>query len=320
MLSATSPAERGRKARHNVRKLLEQIAPVHAPGELCREPPRTCAVQNLTPSSYCAAVERALEYIAAGDIYQINLAQRFTVPWKLSPETLYWRLRQQSPAEYGAFLGSGLVGNGQALCSISPELFLRLRGDEVVTRPIKGTRPRGANSVEDAAARRELETSPKERAELTMIVDLERNDLGRVCDYGSVRVISAGEIEELPTLLHRVATVSGRLHPRRGRASLLQAAFPGGSVTGAPKLRAMQIIRELEPLPRGPYCGAIGWLGLDGDMELSIAIRTALCDGPRRVAHYYAGSGIVADSDPRREYEETLHKAAAFFRAANATL
>ncbi len=162
--------------------------------------------------------------------------------------------------------------------------------------------------------------SEKERAELNMIVDLERNDLGRVCEYGSVRVISPGRVQQLPTLFHRVATVSGRVRPGSTIGDILRATFPGGSITGAPKHRAMQIIRELEPGPRGPYCGAIGWIGFDGAMELNIAIRTAVCDGRQRQAHYHAGSGIVSDSDPEAEYQETLHKAAAFFRATNATL
>ena len=275
------------------------------------------AHSNFSRAGYEAAVERALEYIAAGDIYQINIAQRFSVPWDLPPEVLYASLRRESPAAYGAFLGAELVGRNQTLCSISPELFLSLRGNEVITRPIKGTRPLGGTEEQSAVARRDLESSVKEIAELNMIVDLERNDLGLVCDYGSVRVLSSGEIEKLPTLFHRVATVTGRLHSRYSGADLLAAAFPGGSVTGAPKIRAMRIIEELEPSSRGPYCGAIGWIGLDGDLDLSIAIRTALYDGNQRIAHYFAGSGIVADSKPAQEYEETLYKAAAFFRATS---
>ena len=320
-----------RRALLRIAQLVEQIAPSRiapvqdaplkqvGPDLSC--PPLRRAISSSTPHGYREAVRRALEYIAAGDIYQVNLAQRFTIPWELPPEVLYGRLRAQSPAEYGAFLGGALVGNGQALGSVSPELFLRLRSGVVETRPIKGTRPRGSpGGPDDATARRELEESAKERAELNMIVDLERNDLGRVCEYGSVRVVTPGEIQELPTLFHRVATVKGKLYHRFGALDLIKAAFPGGSVTGAPKLRAMEIIAELEPVPRGPYCGAIGWLGLDGDMDLSIAIRTALCDSRRGLAHYHAGSGIVADSDPVREFDETLHKAAAFFRATNAVL
>jgi anthranilate/para-aminobenzoate synthase component I len=258
-----------------------------------------------------------LEYISAGDIYQLNLSQRFSAPWVHSEAALFTRMRHQSPAEFSAFIGSSLH-RGSAVLSISPELFLRVRGRQVLTRPIKGTRPRAASAAGDETAARELAGNAKERAELNMIIDLERNDLGRVCDYGSVEVLSEGDIETLPTLLHRVASIRGRLHESCSSADLLQAAFPGGSITGAPKLRAMQIISELEDVPRGPYCGAIGWIGVNGDMELSIAIRTAVLDVKAQLAHYHAGAGIVADSNPRSEYEETLHKAAAFFRAVNA--
>lgn len=269
-------------------------------------------VSNFTKDRYLSAVRRALDYIAAGDIYQVNLSQRFEAPWNASAGELYQRLRQASPARYGAFAN---LGDGRALCSISPELFLSMRSREVLTRPIKGTRPRGATPDEDARLAAELEASAKERAELTMIVDLERNDLGRVCDYGSVRVVTTGELEKHPTVFHRVAAVAGRLHHRCGVRELLRATFPGGSVTGAPKIRAMQIIEELEPTRRGPYCGAIGWIGSDGDLELNLSIRTALIDENAQRAWYQAGGGIVADSDPEKEYEETLAKAAAFFKA-----
>lgn len=278
------------------------------------------AISDFTNSEYENAVKRALEYIRAGDIYQVNLSQRLTVPWEFSPAELYLRLRRATPSQFGAYFGSGLLGSDFALCSVSPELFLRRRGSSLITRPIKGTRPRTGSRDADARAKAELSQNAKERAELNMIVDLERNDLGRVCEYNSVRVVSTGEIEELPTLFHRVATIEGQIRADCSLPELLEAMFPGGSVTGAPKIRAMQIIEELEHSPRGPYCGAIGWIGLNGDLELSIAIRTALYDGAAKQVHYHAGSGIVADSDPRQEYEETLHKAAAFLRATNATL
>ncbi|MFH0940212.1 MAG: anthranilate synthase component I family protein [Planctomycetota bacterium] len=312
-----SPAELSAR----IEQLMAEIETFcRRPQHVFPRPPRRQATASMSRERYESNVTRALEYIAAGDIYQINLALRFSVPWDLSPAALYWWLRAISPAAFGAFLGADLAGSGSALCSISPELFLRVRGNEVSTRPIKGTRPRGLTQRDILAARRELETNAKERAELNMIVDLERNDLGRVCAYDSVRVSSAGQIEELPTLLHRVATVTGQLNPRHSRARLISAMFPGGSITGAPKIRAMQIIDELESTPRGPYCGVIGWLGVDGNLDLSIAIRTALYDGAQRVAYYHAGSGIVADSDPAAEYDETLQKAAAFLRATNATL
>ena len=320
-LSATSEDQREYECRNRIKLLVEQIAPMQdTTRTLYPAPQKRICVSNCKRSEYEQKARRALEYIRSGDVYQINLAQRLRVPWESSPELLYLRLRQESPAKYGAFLGSGLVAAGKSICSISPELYLQVNGREVLSRPIKGTRPRGIDSIADSSACKDLDNSSKERAELNMIVDLVRNDLGRVCEYASVSVLSAGEIEELPTLLHRVATIKGRLKPGCSAASLLRATFPGGSVTGAPKIRAMQIIDELEASPRGPYCGAIGWLGLDGNMELSIAIRTALCDASECCAYYHAGSGIVADSSPQLEYEETLHKAAAFFRATNSVL
>src|SRR5262249_36764623 len=177
-------------------------------------------------------------------------------------------------ASFAAHLSGGTAARGWAVLSSSPELFLDLRGRRIVTRPIKGTRPRGASAAEDAAARDELASSAKDAAELAMIVDLERNDLGRVCRYGSVQVEDGGSIETLPTVFHRVATVSGELRPECDAIDLLRATFPGGSITGAPKVRAMQIIDELEKSPRGPYCGAIGYIGFSGDMMLNLAIRT----------------------------------------------
>ena len=264
---------------------------------------------------YLWAIQCALNYIEAGDIYQINISKKFSVPWRHASAQLYIRMRAKSPAAFGAYLGPGLTVDGKVICCISPELFLHVTGNTVLTRPIKGTRALGATALETAAARDELESNSKERAELNMIVDLERNDLGRVCDFGSVRVDSPGEIEALPTLLHRTATVSGRLRPGTTMGELLEATFPGGSVTGAPKIRAMQLIPQLESQSRGAYCGAIGWAGLNGGLELNIAIRTAVVDTINGMAHYYAGSGIVADSDPAREFEETLLKAAPFFQA-----
>jgi len=241
--------------------------------------------------------------------------------WPGSAEDFYIALRAQSPAQFGAFIGAPLLKSGSgAIASISPELLLRTRGTKVETRPIKGTRPRPANPEDAARFEQELLHSEKERAELNMIVDLERNDLGRVCEFGSVHVRSAGEIEALPTLFHRVATVEGILKSGTRVTDLMKAIFPGGSITGAPKLRAMQIIRELEPVPRGAYCGAIGWMNIHGDMELNLAIRTAVCDTAAQTVRYHAGSGIVADSDPAKEYEETLQKSAAFLRAVQGTL
>ena len=272
---------------------------------------------NFTRPAYCRAVERALEYIRAGHIYQVNLSQRFTAPMRGDVESLYDRLRAANPAPFAAFLDAGDF----QIVSASPERFLQFDPvtRRVETRPIKGTRRRGATPAEDEQLKAELIASEKDAAELVMIVDLERNDLGRVCDYGSVRVpdpstrFASGHglrrVEAYPTVWHTVATVEGRLRPAASRADLLRATFPGGSITGAPKIRSMQIIEELEALRRHVYCGAIGYLGFDGRMDLNIAIRTITVANGQ--AYFHAGGGIVADSDPEAEYEETLHKARA---------
>ena len=222
---------------------------------------------------------------------------------------MYRRLRSVTPSSHAAFLR----WDDTAILSASPELFLDLRAGHVVTRPIKGTRPRIGDRAVDLRARRELQDSRKDRAELIMIVDLLRNDLGRVCSYGRVRVVDAGSIEEHPTVFHRVATIEGELAPGRNWLDLLLATFPGGSITGAPKIRAMQIIDKLEPTARGVYCGSIGWIGLDGSMSLNIAIRTMVQVRDR--VHVYAGGAIVADSTPEGEYDEMLTKAAGMLRA-----
>ena len=271
---------------------------------------------NMTRRSYESRVARALEYIRAGDVYQVNLAHQCRVAEAGDSFELYDRLCRSNPAAYAAYLSRPRCPGDpgpDCIMSSSPELFIRLRGADVTTRPIKGTRPRGGDASADDRAIRELQQADKDRAELDMIIDLERNDLGRVCQYGSVDVSCAGEIETHPTVFHRTATVSGRLRTDAGGIDLLRAMFPGGSITGAPKVRAMQIIRELESDPRGPYCGAIGYIGLDGDMELNLAIRTMWRrDG---VVHLAVGSGIVADSRPDEEYDETLAKARGMFAA-----
>ena len=259
---------------------------------------------TLTRDAYHRAVTRALDYIAAGDVFQVNLAQRFSAPTALSPPAIYERLRSHAPATFGACL----VYDDFSLISNSPELFLRVAPDRrVITRPIKGTRPRGPGMQD------ELRRSAKDQAELAMIVDLERNDLGRVCEVGSVRVTEPRAIEAHPTVYHGVATIDGVLRRDVTFVDLLRATFPGGSITGAPKIRAMEIIEELEPVRRGPYCGAIGYLAADGSMEFNIAIRTMIVkDG---LVHIPVGGGIVADSKPEDEYEETLVKAKAMFDA-----
>ena len=275
--------------------------------------PAAAFASNFTPQEYQRAVRRCIDYIAAGDIFQANLSQRLTVPRAPAPLDIYRSLRRRNPAWYSAFLRFESAGRPCAIACSSPELFLRVRGGEVLTRPIKGTRPRVGEERADADAARDLLASPKDNAELTMIVDLLRNDLGRVCRYGSVRVAEARALEIHPTVYHLVGTVRGRLREDVGPAELLRATFPGGSITGAPKIRAMEIIDELEGVARGVYTGCVGWVGAGGDCEWNIAIRTVLCDGD--TAYVPVGGGIVADSDPLGEYQETLDKARALLEA-----
>ncbi len=270
-----------------------------------------CGLQsNLTRDAYEASVRRALEYIEAGDVYQVNLSQSFQAACLADPFDVYLGLRAQSPAPFGAYLRYP----GYDVLSSSPERFLRYdpRDRTIETRPIKGTRPRGGCPETDAALARELLASDKDRAENVMIVDLERNDLGRVAETGSVTVDGLCELETYATVHHLTSAVRARLRQDRDVVDLLRAAFPGGSITGAPKIRAMEIIDELEPAERGVYTGAIGYLGFGGAMDLNIAIRTMVVkDGQ---ASFQVGGGIVADSQPALEYEETLHKGAAMAR------
>ena len=266
---------------------------------------------NFTRADYEAAVQRVIDYILAGDIFQANIAQRFSaeLPEDLSPLDLYRRLRARNPAPFAAYLDFGDV----AVASASPERFLKLQDGLVETRPIKGTRPRGATLEEDDASARELLASEKDRAENVMILDLLRNDLSRVCRDHTVLTPEICALESFATVHHLVSTVTGELKPDMGPVDLLRATFPGGSITGAPKTRAMEIISELEPTRRGPYCGAIGYIGFDGTMDLNIAIRTYAIKG--RTVTFQAGGGIVADSDPAAEYEETIAKARALIGA-----
>jgi para-aminobenzoate synthetase component 1 len=264
---------------------------------------------NMTKERYLTNVARALEYIAAGDIYQVNLSQRFSHPFEGSPFALFMALRNISPSFYGAYLNCG----DHAVVSSSPELFLKREGRSIETRPIKGTRPRGGTATEDDALRQDLLASPKEAAELTMVVDLERNDFGRVCEYGSIEVAEHRYVDELPTLFHTVSTVRGLLKPDVGTVDILRATFPGGSISGCPKIRAIEVIDELEPTRRHVYTGSIGFFAPGGDLTLNIAIRTMVVSQGR--VHYQVGGGIVADSNPEREYQETLDKAAAMRKA-----
>ena len=241
----------------------------------------------------------------------MNLAQRLSVPAPCDPWEFSRRLAAVSPAPFSAFLDGGDV----QLASSSPELFLRLSGSHIQTRPIKGTRPRSADPMRDAQLTYELQTSAKEMSELVMITDLLRNDLGRVCEYGSVQVPELVRLERYPQVQHLVSTVEGRLRPDVTHFAAFASCFPGGSITGAPKIRAMDIIDELEPVTRGPYTGCLGYLGFNRESQLNILIRTAVFQGER--TYFHAGAGIVADSVPEAEYDETLAKAAGFLAAVN---
>lgn len=264
---------------------------------------------NFTRREYEAAIRRAKDYIAAGDMYQVNLSQRFHARTPVAPVDLYLALRETNAAPFAAYLD---IGEAQILSS-SPERFLRLSGRHVQTRPIKGTRPRTGDEAKDQVAARELMMSAKDQAELVMITDLERNDLGRVCEFGSVRVPELVRLEEYATVFHLVSTVEGRLREGISHAEAVRACFPGGSITGAPKIRAMEIIDELEPHARGVYTGAIGYFGFNGESDFNIAIRTMV--HKQNNVWFHAGGGIVADSDPASEYEETLAKARGMIEA-----
>ncbi|OHB75256.1 MAG: aminodeoxychorismate synthase, component I [Planctomycetes bacterium RBG_16_59_8] len=264
---------------------------------------------NFTKEEYMATVEKAKEQIAAGEIYQANLSQRFHVRSSAHPFRIFRNLRQVSPAPYTAYLHF----DDMAFISSSPELFLSLEGRKAVSRPIKGTRKRGRGKEEDEALRKELLESGKDDAELSMIVDLVRNDIGRVSEYGSVNVPQPKILDSFPTVHHLSAVVEGKLRKEAGVVDLLKALFPGGSITGAPKIRAMEIIDELEPTRRGPYTGAFGCIGFDGNANLAMSIRIVLCSGEN--LYFQVGGGIVADSVPEQEYEETIVKAEGILRS-----
>lgn len=357
--AAVGPREPAAERAAAMEKLLqeaESVEPASTPPVRCADEP----LLNMTRAEYLRLVRRAKEYIAAGDIFQVNVTRRMSFPVREAAVQTYLRLRRVNPAAYSAFITFRETGAGQcgdcAILSASPELFLQLRGREVVTRPIKGTRPRSEDPVLDAVWRAELAASAKDRAELAMIVDLERNDLGRVCEYGSIEVVAGGlpsahpagrmpaplempappdtgkmpvlptarmavphvevapfDLEAHPTVHHLVGTVRGQLRPECDGIDLLRATFPGGSITGAPKVRAMEIIEELEPTERSVYTGAIGYFGLDGAMTFNIAIRTLILADGR--CHLQVGGGIVADSIPEDEYQETEDKARGLLRA-----
>ena len=288
---------------------IGRMIPVGRPPCLPAGRHRAAPASNFTKEGYLKAVTKAKEYIRKGDIYQVNLSQRFSAQSPVSPGELYASLRRESPGNFSAYLD---CGDFQILSS-SPERFLCLDGKKVFTRPMKGTRPRGKDAEDDTRQKNNLLKSAKDKAELMMITDLMRNDLGRVCEYGSVKVTQQKVLETYPTLHHLVAPVKGELDKKYDLVDVIKATFPGGSITGAPKIRAMEIIDELEPTRRNAYTGAIGYIGFDGTMDLSIAIRIIMLNGNK--AYYQVGGGIVADSDPASEYEETLTKGKALLKA-----
>ncbi|HAB19233.1 MAG TPA: anthranilate synthase component I family protein [Verrucomicrobiota bacterium] len=261
---------------------------------------------SMSRPEFLRAVEQAQRYIRAGDIYQVNLAHRLRADCGGSGWDFFLRLTTQSPAPFSAYFDC----RDFQLVSSSPELFLRLSGRHIVTRPIKGTRPRDRDPVRDIQLGWELQRSEKENAELVMITDLLRNDLGRICDYGTVRVPDLMHLERFAQVQHLVSTIEGRLRAEVTHLDALSACFPGGSISGAPKIRALEIIDELEPVARGPYCGCHGYLGFNRESQLSVTIRTAVVKD--RKVWFHVGSGIVADSIPDAEYQETLAKAGGF--------
>lgn len=267
---------------------------------------------NFTKEDYVLAVRRAKEYIKQGDIYQANLSQEFNARTDSPGHKIYQRLRKISPSCFSAYFDSG----DYQILSSSPERFLKLEGQVVTTRPMKGTRPRSKNKSSDLRLRKELLSSVKDKAELMMIVDLERNDLGRVCSYHSIEVNSLRQLEEYSSVFQTTSTVSGLLHKDKDRFDLIRACFPGGSITGCPKIRAMEVIDELEPSRRNIYTGCLGYLSFSGSMDFNILIRTILKKGDKLC--FNAGGGIVADSNPEDEYQETLVKAHSMMEAINA--
>lgn len=280
-----------------------EVPKLPAPSKVLEKKPANSNLRaNFTYEGYCAAVHRVKEYIVAGDVYQVNLSQRFQCEVAAPPPEVYAALRQANPAPHAAYLD---IGDAQVLSS-SPECFLKMTNRQIATRPIKGTAPSTTNPFD-------LLQSQKNNAELLMIVDLERNDLGRVCEFGSVQVPQLVAVESYATVHHLVATVTGILRPGVSHVNAARTCFPGGSVTGAPKIRAMEIIDELEPHARGVYCGAIGYFGFNNVSQLNIAIRTVVQQGSRLTFH--AGGAIVADSEPSAEYEETLAKARGILNA-----
>ena len=299
------------RAEERLKESRNRVLLIPPPQEIKETPASESAElrANFTHDSYLKAVETAREYICAGDIFQVNLSQRFEADITVPPYELYKRLRKINPAPFANYFGF----DGVSIVGASPERFLKLHGDRVETRPIKGTKPRGQTPRQDDELARSLLASVKDRAENVMIVDLERNDIGRVCRYGTVKVTELAILETYPTVFHLTSTVVGQLREGRDRIDLLKATFPGGSITGAPKVRSMEIIDELEPTRRSVYTGSLGYLSFNGDMDLDIVIRTIIVKDGR--AYFQVGGAITYDSDPEAEYIETLDKGRAMMQA-----
>ncbi|MFC1549210.1 aminodeoxychorismate synthase component I [Candidatus Omnitrophota bacterium] len=267
---------------------------------------------DISKENYIGSINRVLEYIRAGDIYQACLSQRFKAEWPFPSYDLYLKLNKINPSPFSSYLNF----RDAAIISSSPELFLKVEDNVIETRPMKGTRPRGSNPDEDKALKEQLLTSTKDDAELSMIVDLERNDLGKVSVPGTVEVTEHRRIETYPTVFQAISIVKSRKEKDASIADVIKATFPGGSIAGCPKIRAMEIIDELEPTTRNVYTGAIGYISFHDTMELNMAIRTMLLK--EKSVYFQVGGGIVADSDPETEYEETLHKARALVESLRA--
>ena len=301
--------KRAQRRLDDLLKRLDSYLPLSYRSNLMADSERTrgTLTSNFTKREYKHAVQKALNYIYSGDIYQVNLSQRFcfTNSGKIDPVYLYQLLAVHSPSSFGVFFDAGSF----RIISSSPERFLRLDNGMVHTRPMKGTRPRGINIKDDRHYKKQIKESAKERAELLMITDLERNDLGRVCEYGSVKVKEMRSIESYSTVYQATSMIEGKLRKDRDEFDLIKATFPGGSITGCPKIRSMQIIEELEPTRRGIYTGSCGYIDFSGNMDLNILIRTFVVR--ESDVYFQVGGGIVADSTPDGEYEETLVKAKA---------
>lgn len=314
-LSETDPAMARLRAKDNIKRLEEALKPKHRKSNLIRLQPRKSREieSNFTKAQFEEIVLCAKEYIRAGDIFQVNLSQRLASPVEGDNLNLYKKLRKINPSPFACYLELGDL----TVVSCSPERLVKLNQGVVETRPIAGTRPRGDNHQEDEALWAELILNEKERAEHIMLVDLERNDLGRICEYGSVKVDELMVIEDYSHVFHIVSNICGRIRPKCDFLDVLRACFPGGTITGTPKIRSMEIIDELEPTNRGLYTGSIGYISFSGEMDLNIVIRTFIIKD--NMAYIQVGSGIVADSVPELEYQETLYKAQALVTALHQT-